>query len=203
MRFAPWSARPSPPPASDAVLAHRAAAGDTAALDMVYRRESGPVYRYALAMCGNPAWAADATQEAFLALVTRPGAYDAAHGSLGAYLAGVARHMLLAQWRRQQRLVDRAAGGHEDDEVDPADGAAPEALSPEAMLVRHQTVDAVWAGLRRLPWAMREAVVLVDLQERSYQQAAEVAGIDVNTLRTRLHRGRHRLAACLAEGARP
>lgn len=202
MRFAPWSARTSPPPASDAVLAHRAAAGDTAALDTIYRRESAPVYRYALAMCGNAAWAADATQEAFLALVTQPGAYDAAHGSLGAYLAGVARHVLLAQWRRQQRQVDRGDGMHEDDDGC-ADGDAPEALSPEAMLVRHQTVEAVWAGLRRLPWAMREAVVLVDLQERSYQQAAEVAGIDVNTLRTRLHRGRHRLAACLAEGARP
>lgn len=203
MRFAPWSARPAEPPVSDAVLAGRAADGDTAALDTIYRRESGPVYRYALAMCGNPASAADATQEAFLALVTRPQAYDATHGSLGAYLAGVARHVLLAQWRRQQRQVDADAAAADDDEPMPAEGSASEALSPEAMLVRHQTVDAVWQGLRRLPWAMREAVVLVDLQERSYQQAAEVAGIDVNTLRTRLHRGRHRLAQRLAEGDHP
>jgi RNA polymerase sigma-70 factor, ECF subfamily len=203
MRFAPWPARTAVPPASDAVLAGRAADGDAAALEAIYRRESGPVYRYALAMCGNPAWAADATQEAFLALVTQPRAYDATHGSLGAYLAGVARHVLLAQWRRQQRQVDGAGATQEDDDPAPADGDASEALSPEAVLVRHQTVDAVWHGLRRLPWAMREAVVLVDLQERSYQQAADVAGIDVNTLRTRLHRGRHRLAACLAEGARP
>jgi len=44
---------------------------------------------------------------------------------------------------------------------------------------------------------MREALVLVDLQERSYAEAAQVAGVELNTLRTRLHRGRARLADLL------
>ena len=191
MLFAPWPARGTAPP-DDAELLRRVADGEAAALDRLYRREAGPVYRYALAMCGNPAWAADATQEAFLGFAAKPQGYDPARGSLGAYLAGAARHGLLAQWRRSASLADAPA----DD--DGSDGEASAALSPEALLVRHQAVDAVWQAVRSLPWGMREAVVLVDLQERSYQQAAAVAGVDVNTLRTRLHRGRTRLADALA-----
>ncbi|MFO1288908.1 MAG: sigma factor, partial [Rubrivivax sp.] len=72
----------------------RLAGGDLGALDTLYRRESGRVYRYALALSGNAAWAADATQEAFVALATRPEGFDATRGQLGAYLAGVARHAL-------------------------------------------------------------------------------------------------------------
>ena len=60
-----------------------------------------------------------------------------------------------------------------------------------------QDLDRVWRALRTLPWPFREAVVLVDLQERPYIEAAAVAGIEVNTLRTRLHRGRLRLADAL------
>lgn len=219
MFFAPWIARDRAAVPDDAGLAARVAAGDGAALDLVYRRESGPVYRYALAMCADPAAAADATQEAFVAFAIRPGGYDASRGSLGAYLAGAARHVLLAQWRRPDAAgrassSDPADGrrdggppdagsptppgpdGESDDTDDPSQPLA--AWSPEAVLVRHQAVDAVRAALRRLPWAQREAVVLVDLQERSYQQAAAIAGVELNTLRTRLHRARARLAELLA-----
>ena len=51
------------------------------------------------------------------------------------------------------------------------------------------------------PAPFREALVLVDLQERPYAEAAQVAGIEINTLRTRLHRGRQRLAALLNAAA--
>jgi RNA polymerase sigma-70 factor, ECF subfamily len=43
----------------------------------------------------------------------------------------------------------------------------------------------------------REAVVLVDIQERTYTEAAQIAGVEINTLRTRLHRARKRLAQAL------
>jgi RNA polymerase sigma-70 factor (ECF subfamily) len=56
------------------------------------------------------------------------------------------------------------------------------------------------AGLRALPAPFREALLLVDLQERPYAEAARIAGIEVNTLRTRLHRARLKLAALLNAG---
>jgi RNA polymerase sigma-70 factor (ECF subfamily) len=169
-------------------------AGNRQAIAVLYEAEAPRVYRYALALAGNAAWAADATQEAFVALALRPHTYDPSRAPLGAWLAGVARHALAAQWRQ--------ALGHEplpDDEADADEGmpgaAAP---SPEELLVRAQDGDAVWAALRQLPAGFREAVVLVDVQERPYAEAAAIAGVELNTLRTRLHRGRQKLALLLA-----
>lgn len=185
-------------------LAARVGQGDRLALEEAYRREAGPVYRYALALCGNPAWAADATQEAFIAFAERSDGFDERRGSLGAYLAGVARHSLLAQWRhaRQEAPAEDPleAGAHV------AEGSAAQALaqpSPEQLLVQAQSTAELWAALRQLPWAMREALVLVDLQDRPYAEAAQIAGLELNTLRTRLHRARARLAQLLGAKESP
>lgn len=194
MSFAPWS-RPRRPAAADtAVLVARLAGGDRSALAELYEREAAPVYRYALALCANPAWAADAVQEAFVALALRPQGFDAARGALGAYLAGVARHALAAQ-RRELRLEDPLP----DDDEAPAEA---DAGAPEALLVQRQDGEQVWAALRQLPAAFREALVLVDLQERPYAEAARIAGIELNTLRTRVHRARLKLAALLGAAGR-
>jgi RNA polymerase sigma-70 factor (ECF subfamily) len=165
--------------------------GERDAVATLYEAEAPRVYRYALALCGNPAWAADATQEAFVALALRPEGFDPARGPLGAWLAGVARHALAAQWRQ--------ALGHEplpeaDDEPVAADAAT---ASPEDLLVQAQDTGALWDAMRRLPPVFREAVLLVDLQERPYAEAAAIAGVELNTLRTRVHRGRLRLARLL------
>ena len=165
------------------------------ALDLLYRDEAPRVYRYALALCGNAAWAADATQEAFVALALRPQGFDAGKGAVGAYLAGTARHALAAHWK-ESRQVQPWPGAEDSDADDGADSPRHEA-TPEALLVRAQEGSAVWAALRQLPPAFREALVLVDLQERPYAEAAAIAGVELNTLRTRLHRGRHKLAALL------
>jgi RNA polymerase sigma-70 factor, ECF subfamily len=200
LSFLPWRTPGAPRPrGSEAVAAALAALqrGEAQALALLYDHEAPQVYRYALALSGNAAWAADATQEAFVALAERPGQVDLARGTLGAWLAGVARHALLAQWRAAQRHDpwpddDEAA----DDTGEPAPAQAP---SPEAALAAVQDTQAVWAALRQLPPPFREAVLLVDLQERPYAEAAAIAGIELNTLRTRVFRGRQRLAAWLAE----
>ena len=199
--FAPWQV-----PARDADLATlvaRIARGERAALEQLYRREAGAVYRYALALSGNEAWAADATQDAFLAFAQRPAAFDAQRGSLGAYLAGAARHTLLALWRQARgELVLQDADTHADagvdDEAQAADGH--DVACPEQLLVRAQSTRELWRALDALPFIYREPVVLVDLQERSYLDAARIAGIELNTLRTRLHRARLRLAHLLGAG---
>lgn len=165
--------------------------GDAQALEPLYRSESGPVYRYALALCANPAWAADAMQEAFVALATEPESFDPLRGSLGGWLAGVARHHLLARWREAKREV------LDEDALDPED--APLTEAPENRLSEAQDQAAIWQAIQALPWPFREALVLVDLQERAYVEAARIAGIEINTLRSRLHRARQKLAAALKE----
>jgi RNA polymerase sigma-70 factor (ECF subfamily) len=191
LAFMPWTPRridAAEGRAADAALAARVGAGDAQALDALYRRDAGAVYRYALALAGNPAWAADATQEAFIGFAQRPQGFDAALGSLAAYLAGMARHRLL-------RLAREAAAAPA--EADEEAGHAVEDASPEALLVARQDQAALWDALRGLPWPQREALILVDVQQRPYAEAAAIAGIELNTLRTRVHRARLRLAAAL------
>lgn len=201
MHFVPPSNRPpttTPARSSeDAALAARIARGDRAALEQAYRREAAAVYRYALAICANPGWAADATQDAFVALASHAQGYDAVRGTLGAWLAGIARHTLLAQWRRETGHVP--LDDADDERTDAAAHGHPFDDTPETLLVRAQSGERVWAAVRRLPVPFREALVLVDLQERPYAEAARIAGIETNTLRTRLHRARTRLAALLDE----
>lgn len=180
----------------DAALLARVADGDADALALVYRRESGSVYRYALALAGDEATALDAVQEAFAQLLRGPQSFNAGRGSLGAYLAGMARHQLLNQWRDARRHVPL------DDSLDADEGA--EAMpASDTRLNQAQQQDGLWAGIRALSWPQREAIVLVDLQERSYEDAAAIAGVSVDTLRTRLHRARQRLADLLTVGEKP
>lgn len=178
----------APDPAAVQALVRRLRQGDASALAPIYRGESPGVYRYALALCGQPDLAADAMQEAFVQFAGRPEGWDAGRGSLGAYLAGMARHHLLARWRDQPVAHDETASD-DDDHVE----------APEQQLVRAQDQARLWEAVQSLPWMFREALVLVDLQERSYVEAARIAGVELNTLRTRLHRGRARLLSVLRD----
>lgn len=176
----------------EAALIARLTQGDEQALTLLYRRESGAVYRYALALAGDEAAALDAMQEAFSQWLRAPQGFDPARGRLGAYLAGIARHHLLGQWRQQcEPLPD----------TEELEAQHPLAHSPDALLVQQQDDAAVWQAVRALTWSQREALVLVDLQERSYAEAAAVAGVTEDVLRTRLHRARARLAQLLAPKA--
>jgi RNA polymerase sigma-70 factor (ECF subfamily) len=179
----------------DSRLLARLATGDADALALLYRRESGAVYRYALALAGDEAAALDAVQEAFAQLLRGPVAFDAARGSLGAYLAGMARHQVLQQWRDARRHLPL------DDTLE-ADDPAHASPGSDTRLHEAQRHQSLWAAIRTLSWPQREALTLVDLQERPYAEAAAIAGVSVDVLRTRLHRARQRLADLLALGER-
>ncbi|HEY0957342.1 MAG TPA: sigma-70 family RNA polymerase sigma factor [Roseateles sp.] len=178
----------------EAALLARIAAGDADALALLYRRESGSVYRYALALAGDEAAALDAVQEAFATLLHGAQDFRPERGSLGAYLAGMARHQLLGQWRDARRHVPLEEADAEHDIGGPGS---------DLRLDTRQQQTQLWTAIRRLSWPQREALVLVDLQERRYEDAAAIAGVSVDVLRTRLHRARQRLADLLAVGERP
>lgn len=207
--FVPWTRTPASTAGGAAAAVRDLASGNprtvARALDSLYRDEAPRVYRYALALCGNAAWAADATQEAFVALALRPQGFDPGKGALGAYLAGMARHTLAAHWRESRQAQPWPEAGDDTTGDDSDAGHTTHGPSPEALLVRAQDGQAVWTALRLLPPAFREVLILVDLQERPYAEAAAIAGLELNTLRTRLHRGRQKLAALLspASGSTP
>ncbi len=174
---------------TDAELLNRMRAGDEEAFTAVYRRRHGAVYRFALHMCGSGPAAEDVTQEVFLALMREPHAYVADKGSLAAFLCGVARNFVL---RRLER--DRA----ESSLPESADFAGPDDVGAE--LLRSEDIARVRSAVLALPARYREVVVLCDLEELTYEDAAEALGCAVGTVRSRLHRARRLLVDKLGLG---
>ena len=173
---------------SDEELIAAVAAGDREAFGALYRRRRPDVYRFALHMTGSPAVAEDVAQEVFMALIREAGRYTAGRSSVVAWLLGIARNHAL------RRITERRH------EPLPAEGLEPAVLAdPADGIARDQDVDALRRALGGLPDVFREAVVLCDLQDLSYQEAADAAGCAIGTIRSRLHRGRGLLAQRLRD----
>jgi RNA polymerase sigma-70 factor (ECF subfamily) len=177
---------------ADAALMARLACGDAAALDPIYRRHRGTVYRFALLWSGSAATAADVTQDVFLHLLTRAADYDAGAGTLTPWLLGIARNFV----RRRCGVRDVPL----DDEH--VHLPAPPGEAPDSLLAREQDLDRLRRAITALPPHYRDVLVLVELAERSYAETAGICGCELNTVRSRLSRARALLATTLAAPAR-
>ena len=142
--------------------------------------------------------AEDVAQDVFLALLRRTDAFDAARGSLGAYLFGIARHHVL------KRLAVRSAESPLDaDEGGAQAFAAPTQENPFEGSSREETIRRVRAAVMTLPVVYREVVVLCELQEMDLASAAEMLECPLGTVKSRLHRARAMLMAKLAAMQQP
>ena len=169
---------------SDAALLAEAAAGSEAAFIELYRRRRDDVYRFAYALTRSRAIAQDATQEVFLQVLEKAGRFDAAKGSARAWLLGCARHVVIDRLRAESR------GSAEVPEQATA-------ADHELRVLREQRLVRLHAAIAGLPLEYREALVLCELAELPYAEAAAVLDCPVGTVRSRLHRARGLLKVSL------
>ncbi len=179
----------------DLLLAIRA--GDEEAFLSLYRRRQGAIYRFVLQMTGEPALAEDITQEVFLALIRDEWAYDPERGALASYLFGIARKQVLRAMER-----GRADVALESDEQPSWRQLA---VNPDPLgdLTRKEGIDALRRAVLTLPRRYREVVVLCDLEEVDYADAAQILGCPVGTVRSRMHRARALLMEKLGQERTP
>lgn len=173
---------------SDVDLLNQMISGDEHAFTVIYRRRQGGVFRFALQMSGSRGIAEDVTQEVFIVLMREAHRYDPERGSLAAYLYGVARNHVLRRLERDRLFVQLADATEDDQGVGSATFVADG--DPLGDLTRNEMIDEVRQAVLALPARYREVVVLCDLHEMSYAEAAAVVGCAVGTIRSRLHRGR-------------
>jgi RNA polymerase sigma-70 factor (ECF subfamily) len=174
---------------SDAELVAAAQSGDRDALNTLLRRHHDRIHALARRLTGNDADAADATQEALIAIVRGLPRFDR-RAAFGTWAYRVATNASLDELRRRSRrprpdpdaLLDVAAPAS-----DPADVAG-------------ARID-VDAALATLPIEFRAAVVLRDLCALDYAEIAEVLAVPPGTVRSRIARGRALLAAHLGNSA--
>jgi RNA polymerase sigma-70 factor (ECF subfamily) len=166
------------------------AAGSSGAFTALFRRRHRDVYRFVLHLTGSPAVAEDVTQEVFLVVMRDAGRYEAARSTAIAWLCGIARNHAR---RRFEKDLNLEPLGDDGDSAGVAP-ASPDA-SPLEEMTRAERVGAIRRAVLALPVRYREAIVLCDLQELSYADAAAALECAVGTVRSRLHRGRTLLAA--------
>jgi RNA polymerase sigma-70 factor, ECF subfamily len=170
---------------SDDDLMARIAGGDRDGFALLYRRHRDGVLRFALHVSGSPSVADDVTQDVFMAVIHDASGYEPGRSSVRAWLLGIARnHVRRTRARRTEvALEDDAAGAALQVHADPL---------PD--LAHRENLAALRRAILELPVGFREAVVLCDLQELSYADAAAALGCAIGTVRSRLHRGRALLA---------
>ena len=148
----------------------------------MYRRYDPLVFRFSLSMTGCTAAAEDVAQDVFIELFRHQARFDRARAALASYLYGIARNVARQRRRREGwplSLSDIDAGAMAAFDADPL----PELEGRE----RAATVRRVVNGL---PASCREPLLLCDLHDLRYADAAALLGTSVATLRHRLRKAR-------------
>ena len=172
--------------ADDRTLVAAAQAGDRASLDALLRRHYDRVLAICRRLAGNDADAADATQEAMIALVRGIGRYDG-RAAFTTWAYRVATNACLDELRRRKRRPDPGLPEVEWEAV----GGAPHLDSTS---VDRLTIDD---AMQQLPVEFRAAVVLRDVIGMDYAEISAVLEIPAGTVRSRIARGRGVLARLL------
>ncbi len=181
----------------DLELVERHRVGDPRAFDEIYGRYDHMVFGLALRLAGSDDVAADLTQEIFLR-VFRHIAQFRGRSSLKTWVFRIAiNHCRSCLGRRRLPMQPLPEGAEEER----GSTALPDpARGPEELAVAADEGRRVTVGLANLPASFREAVVLRDIEGLSYEEIAEVLGVRIGTVRSRIARGREQLRTFL-EGA--
>jgi RNA polymerase sigma factor (sigma-70 family) len=176
----------------DTVLARRAAAGDGAAFATLYDRHERRAYNLCYRITGSADDAADATQETFLKVLERLPGLGERELNFGSYLLTAARHASYDAMARHRRAAPAA-------EI--PDSALPPAAAADEPALRAAHQEQIRAANAQLPPRQREVLALRELEELSYDEVAEIMGMNRNSVAQLISRARLNLRDALRRGA--
>jgi RNA polymerase sigma-70 factor (ECF subfamily) len=186
----------SPPVPSDEHLLARLAEGDREARDELFKRYRLLAYRVAHRLLGNEADALDAVQDGFMKALTHLSGFQG-RSSFKTWLLRVVSNAALDLGRqrgRRETVSLSVVGREERERIDPqrVENAA-------GGLERDELRRVLDRALATLPEAQRRTFVLHADAELSYREVADVLGISIGTVMSRLYYARQKLRACLGE----
>ena len=176
---------------SDAELLQLALAGDEDAFLRLYEKLKSGIFRYAFFMTSSKSAAEEVTQEVFLSLLRDGRKYRADLGDVGAFAFGIARN-IVRRVERRERAYEPLPESHTPEQFSRGLVCEPEGLPGQ--MIRGELVAKVQAAIATLPDHYRQVVVLCDLCELSYGEAAVRLRCAVGTIRSRLNRAHGLLA---------
>lgn len=182
-------------PTSDADLLDAARAGDRSAVEALVTRHAPAVFRFAHRMCDNPADADEVAQDALIAAVRGlPGVR--ADAAVTTWLFAVTRSFCRKKHRR------RVGAPRETLSIDDHDSASP-SPEPDEAVAGHELGGAVEMAIRGLDEKQRAVLLLRDVEGLTAPEVAEVLGLEVATVKTRLHRARAAVRAAIEPRLEP
>ncbi|MGR3563602.1 MAG: RNA polymerase sigma factor [Heliomarina sp.] len=178
---------------TDVDLVARIGRGDRIAMKELYERHQAGLYHFVRMKLGDAFEASDVMQDAFMEVWRRADRFKG-QSSVKTWIYGIARNKAVDRIRRSTRMTLRET----------PDDTVPDE-TPSALAVIEATSDAVRlrACLEKLTAAQKSVVRLTFFEDLTYPEAAEVEGVPVGTVKTRIHHAKKLLMHCLTKGETP
>ncbi|WP_424927054.1 RNA polymerase sigma factor [Amaricoccus tamworthensis] len=172
---------------TDRDLLSRIATGDRSAMRDLYERHNAPLYRFLLSRLSDRFEAADVMQETFIDVWRGAGRFEG-RSSVTTWMFGIARNKSIDRMRRSGRVVVS----------EPDETMADDAPDPEAVAEAASDADRVRGCIEGLGAQHRAAVELAFFQDLAYREIADIEGVPVGTVKTRIASAKQLLKRCLA-----
>jgi len=184
---------------TDAELVEKCRAGDREAWEIIVRRRHSRIYNLAYRFTGRFDEAEDLTQEVFLKVYRTLHSYRPDSGALETWIVRVARNHFIDHYRKfkNERTHTAALEDHHERIASPIVRVE----TPGQALDRKEAANRVHRLLALLPEDQREAVILRDLEELTYEEIADLLELPIGTVKSRINRGRIELARLVRAGA--
>jgi RNA polymerase sigma-70 factor (ECF subfamily) len=184
------SSDPSVPPVSEMDdLIARCLDGDQAAWDQIVRQHWRKVFNLAYKFVGRHDEAEDLTQDIFLKIFKALHTFDR-RANFQTWLISISRNLCIDHYRSVRKERETMARDVDASELNPVSREQ----SPHRYVEQQDLRQLIRQALGELPPSLREAVVLRDLKEFSYQEIADKLGLPEGTVKSRINRGRLELA---------
>lgn len=171
----------------DKDLLGRIAGGDKSAMKALYERHSGPLFQFLRTRIGGDAFeAADVMQEAFIEVWRSAGRYEG-RSSVKTWLFGIARNKAIDRIRKLSRTSVQ----------EPDEAVADDAPNPEEVITAASDAVQLRNCIDKLGGPHKSAIRLAFFDDLSYPEVAEVEGVPVGTIKTRIHKAKQLLMQCL------
>ena len=182
----------------EAMIVRKVLQGDVNAFEKLVTEYEKAVYAIAQRMTGNPEDAADMTQETFIKAYNSLGSFRG-DSKFSVWLYRIANNVCLDFLRSRSRKPTVFLSVEDDEGEETQLDVADESQTPELLLERGLTRDAVRRGLDTLPPDYRQILLLREIQGLSYEEISSALGIDLGTVKSRIFRARKKLCTFLIE----
>jgi RNA polymerase sigma-70 factor (ECF subfamily) len=179
----------APSELSDKALVQLMADDDKRALKLLYVRHHDRVRRFVARLTGNESTAEEVVNEVFLDAWRHAGEFEG-RSQVATWLMSIARFKAISECRRRSeaQLDERVAAVIED----PSD-------TPAISMDKRERSDILQKCLAKLTPLHREVISLIYYQGRKIEEVAQFTGAPINTVKTRMHHARNRMAELLSE----